>query len=228
VYIPKAFAEADLAALDALAAAYPFATLVTLADGAPYVSHVPVLYRRDADGVELRGHWARANPQWQHGGNATVILHGPDAYVSPAWYPDKETAARVPTWNYAVAHLAGTLEILQDEADLAAIVGDLSQRFEGQVQAADPAHVPWEFEFDRADQRVQLRGIVGFRMRPATIALKFKLNQNHPVANAAAVAARLERGDEEQRAVAALMRANLHQSSRAVVVEASETKDRSE
>ena len=209
MYVPSYFAEADLAALDALVVAHPFATLVTLADGAPYVSHLPVLYRRDADGIEVRGHWSRANPQWKHGGDATLILHGPQAYVSPGWYPDKEAQARVPTWNYAVAHLAGRLEILQDEADLASIVDDLSVRFETAVHAADPAHEPWRFEFERDDIRSQLRGIVGFRMRPAKVALKFKLSQNHPVANVAAVAAHLDQGNEEQRAVAALMRARL-------------------
>jgi transcriptional regulator len=209
MYVPSYFAESDLAALDALAAAYPFATLVTIADGASFVSRLPVLYRRDAGGIELRGHWSRANAQWKHGGEATLMLHGPQAYVSPGWYPDKEAEARVPTWNYAVAHLVGTLEILQDEADLASIVDDLSARFEAGVQASDPAHVPWRFEFERDDIRSQLRGIVGFRMRPATIALKFKLSQNHPVANVAAVATQLAQGNEEQRAVAALMRARL-------------------
>jgi transcriptional regulator len=209
MYQPASFVETDLAALDALATAYPFATLITLADGAPFVSHVPVLYRRDDAGIELRGHWSRANPQWKHGGEATLVLHGPQAYVSPAWYPDKVPAARVPTWNYAVAHLAGPLEILQDEADLASIVDDLAKRFEDIVAAADPAHEPWRFDFDRTEERVQLRGIVGFRMRPAKVALKFKLNQNHPVANQQAVVAQLARGDESQRAVAALMRANI-------------------
>ena len=209
MYVPAYFAETDLAALDALVAAYPFATLITLAEGAPFVSHLPVLYRRDDAGIEIRGHWSRANPQWKHGGDATLILHGPQAYVSPGWYPDKEAAARVPTWNYAVAHFAGPLEILQDEADLAAIVADLSVLFESRVQAADPTHEPWRFEFERDDIRSQLRGIVGFRMRPGRIELKFKLNQNHPAANVAAVAAQLDKGNEEQRNVAALMRERL-------------------
>ena len=213
MYVPAYFNETDLAALDALALSHPFATLVTTTDGAPYVSHVPVLYRRDAGGIEVRGHWSRANPQWKHGGQATLILHGPQAYVSPGWYPDKEAEARVPTWNYAVAHLAGALEILQEEADLASIVDDLSVRFESTVRAADPAHAPWRFEFERDDIRSQLRGIVGFRMRPEKVALKFKLNQNHPVANQVAVAAHLACGDENQRAVAALMQANIERAA---------------
>jgi transcriptional regulator len=209
MYLPNSFAETDLAALDALAATYPFATLITLADGAPFVSHVPVLYRRGADGIELRGHWSRANPQWTHGGEATLILHGPDAYVSPSWYPDKGIEARVPTWNYAVAHLSGALEILQDEADLAAIVADLAERFEADVVANDPAHVAWHFDMGNAAERVQLRGIVGFRLRDPRVVLKFKLSQNHPAANVDAVIGQLSRGDEEQRSVAALMREHL-------------------
>src|SRR5687768_16618248 len=213
MYVPAYFAEADLAELDALATRHAFATLITIADRAPYVSHLPVLYRRGPGGIEIRGHWSRANPQWKHGGEATLILHGPQAYVSPGWYPDKEAQARVPTWNYAVAHLAGRLEILQDEADLASIVDDLSVRFETAVHAADPAHEPWRFEFERDDIRSQLRGIVGFRMRPAKVALKFKLNQNHPVANQVAVATHLARGDESQREVAAMMRANIDRTA---------------
>ena len=206
MYTPSYFAETDLVELDRLAGAYPFATVITMADGAPFVSHLPVLYRRGTDGIELRGHWSRANPQWRHGGDATVILHGPHAYVSPSWYPDKETAARVPTWNYSVAHLSGPLEIIEGEAGLAAIVSDLSRRHEASVGSN------WEFEFERDDLRRQLRGIVGFSMKPQRIELKLKLNQNHPAANIENVANALAKGGENQRAIAELMRARLAQA----------------
>jgi transcriptional regulator len=200
MYTPRAFAETDLAALDALASAHPFATLITLADGQPFVSHLPVLCRRDAQAVEIRGHWARANPQWRHGGDATLIVHGPSAYVSPSWYPDKEPAARVPTWNYAVAHLHGALEVFEDEAGLAGIVSDLSDHFEATVGK------DWRFEPERHDHRTQLRGIVGFRLVPTRIELKFKLNQNHPAANVDAVAFELARRGDAEREIAQLMR----------------------
>lgn len=200
MYSPRAYLETDLAQLDALVAADPFATLVTMRDGAPVASHLPILYARDGDAVVFRGHWARANPQWRDGGDALLMLHGPHAYVSPSWYPDKEDEARVPTWNYAVAHVSGTLEILDDTASLAAIVSDLSDRHET-ANGSD-----WRFEPDRADHAVQLKGIVGFRMQPRHIALKFKLNQNHPDANRLAVAAALRAQDgDDARAVARLM-----------------------
>lgn len=203
MYLPRAFAETDLAALDALIAADPFVTLVTTApDGAPFDSHLPVLFRRDGDRVLLEGHWARPNPQAAHAGAALAIVHGPHAYVSPAWYPDKEAAARVPTWNYTVAHLSGTLERFDDEGALADLVSRLSERFEAGVGS------DWRFEPARDDHRRQLRGIVGFRFEPRSIELKFKLGQNHPDANRIAVEQALAaRPDADAQTVAALMRA---------------------
>lgn len=205
MYLPRAFAETDLAHLDALIAAHPFVTLVTVRDGLPVADHIPVLYRREGDRVELRGHVARANPlAGANGVTALAVVHGPDAYVSPGWYPDKESAARVPTWNYAVAHVAGTLECFDDEASLAGIVDALSTIHEARIGG------DWRYEHDREDQRRQLRGITGFRIVAGRIDLKFKLSQNHPVANQASVASALQALDDNgARDVAALMADNL-------------------
>jgi len=205
MYLPRAFAETDLAQLDQLIAAHPLVTLITCDDaGAPFASHLPVLYQRRQDQVLIEGHWARPNPQVQHGGNALLIVHGPDAYVSPGWYTDKEEAARVPTWNYAVAHLHGTLERFTDEADLADLVDRLSREHEARVGQ------DWRFDASRADHREQLRGIVGFRLRPSRVQLKFKLNQNHPAANIRSAAAALAtQGHHDATAIAELMRERL-------------------
>ena len=207
MYTPRHFASSDLAELDRLMREHPFATLITVADGAPFVAQIPVLYERQGSEVLVRGHWSRANPQWRHAPAATLLLHGPQAYVSPSWYPDKESAARVPTWNYVAAQLTGQLDIVEDEGGLASIVSDLSDRFEAEVGS------DWRFEFEREDLRSQLRGIVGFRFRPERIEIKLKLSQNHPLANRIAVAEALAKGGHEQRAVAARMRALLENSS---------------
>jgi transcriptional regulator len=201
MYLPRAFAEHDLAALDALIEANPFVTLVSVDGDTPVASHLPVLYRRDGDRVLLEGHWARPNPQVAHPGRMLMIVHGPHAYVSPGVYPDKETAARVPTWNYAVAHLHGTPDVFDDIDALGDLVDRLSQRFEATVGR------DWRFDMARDDHRSQLRGIVGFRFVPTRIDLKFKLSQNHPPANRTAVHDDLAaRDDAQARAVAALMR----------------------
>jgi transcriptional regulator len=206
MYVPAPFAETDLAALDALVARDPFATLVTVVNGAPCVSHVPVLYARDGERVVFRGHWARANPQWRDAADrdALLIVRGPHAYISPSWYADKESAARVPTWNYAVAHISGTLEVFDDTDALASIVSDLSVRHETAIGS------DWRFERERDDLRVQLKGIVGFSLEATRIQLKYKLNQNHPAANVLGAAVALERqGNPSSHEIAALMRSHL-------------------
>lgn len=204
MYVPPAFAETDLGALDALIARDPFATLVTVADGLPCATPLPVLYRRDGARIVIEGHWARANPQSRHAGPALLIVHGPQAYVSPGWYPDKEAMARVPTWNYATAHLHGQLQVSDDEALLAGIVARLSERHERALGS------DWRYEPDNDAHRRQLRGIVGFRFEPQRVELKFKLSQNHPPANVEAVSEALQaQADPGAQAVAALMRERL-------------------
>ncbi len=201
MYLPRAFAEPELKSLDDLIQRDNFITLMTIRDGVPTVSHLPVLYRRDGDIVEICGHWARPNPQSGHAGRALAIVHGPHAYVSPSWYPDKDEAARVPTWNYAIAHLQGDLTTFDDEASLAAIVEDLSRQHESRLGSN------WRYEHARDDIRSQLSGIIGFRMAVEQVTLKFKLSQNHPLANRIEVSAQLERQPRESsRDVALLMR----------------------
>ena len=203
MYTPRAFAETDLGELDRLIARDAFVTLITTdADGAPFASHLPVLYARDGERILIEGHWARPNPQARHAGPALLIVHGPHAYLSPGWYPDKETAARVPTWNYAIAHLYGTLEPTEDTAALAGIVDRLSQANEARVGK------DWRFEPERQDHASQLRGIVGFRFRVERVELKFKLSQNRAAADRAGVIRHLEAAaDPEAAQLAAMMRA---------------------
>ncbi|WP_334179377.1 FMN-binding negative transcriptional regulator [Pseudoxanthomonas sp.] len=204
MFTPRAFVETDLAELDRLIARDAFVTLVTVADGAPVVSHLPVLYARDGDRIIIEGHWAKPNPQARHAGPALLIVHGPHAYLSPGWYADKEENSRVPTWNYAVAHLHGVLETTEDTAALASIVDRLSQVNEARVGN------DWRFEHDRDDHVRQLRGIIGFRFDVERVELKFKLSQNHPAANVEGAAAALQQlGGEDNVAVSDLMRGRL-------------------
>lgn len=207
MYLPRAFAETDLGALDRLAEQYDFGTLITVREATPTLSHLPLLYRREGEQVELRGHWARPNAQSRHAGPALAVLQGPHAYVSPGWYADKESAARVPTWNYAIAHLHGELDTFDDEAGLAQLVDDLSVRHETRVGS------DWRFEVEREELRRQLRGIIGFRFRVERIELKFKLSQNHPLLNRENVVGQLQaQPSDASRAVAAMMRERMQQA----------------
>ncbi|WP_047128532.1 FMN-binding negative transcriptional regulator [Xanthomonas arboricola] len=206
MYAPRAFAQTDLALLDWLIARDPFVTLISQGeDGQPAISHLPVLYRRDDQAVVIEGHWARPNPQARSPGDAVLVVQGPHAYVSPSWYPDKEAAARVPTWNYAVAHLHGRCEQVSDEAALGELIGRMSTHFEQRVGS------DWLFEMERDSHRRQLRGLVGFRFVPSRIELTFKLSQNHPAANRRSVSQFLaQQPDQASNAIAALMQAAMN------------------
>ena len=71
-------------------------------------THLPVVLDLDggAHGT-LEGHRARANPHAREtpDDEALVIFSGPNAYVSPTWYPSTtEHGKVVPTWNYIAVH----------------------------------------------------------------------------------------------------------------------------
>src|SRR6185437_4699990 len=177
MYLPEAFKAADLHALDRLAAHNAFGTLVSQIDGAPFASHLPLLYARAEAQVRLSGHWARANPQWRdiEGQRVLVILHGPHAYISPRWYLEPEK--NVPTWNYAVAHLYGRVRLIHAVEELERIVVALAAQYEGAAAA------PWRFDSTSEQARARLKAIVGFELAVDEIQVKLKLNQNHPAEN---------------------------------------------
>ena len=177
MYVPDAFRSRDLADLDRLAAHDAFGTLISQVEGAPFVSHLPVLYRRAGERVTLSGHWARPNLQWRDIERQRVlfIFHGPHGYISPRWYTEPER--NVPTWNYAVAHLYGRVRITHDPEELERIVSALAEKYE----AGAPR--PWRLEDSGAAGRERLKGIVGFELDVEEIQIKLKLNQNHAEGN---------------------------------------------
>ena len=209
MYIPAAFHETDLAQLDWLARHDAFGTLISVLDGAPVATHLPVLYRREAERVTLTEHWARPNPQWRAIETQRVlfILHGPHAYISPRWYTEPQN--NVPTWNYASAHLYGRAHLVHEPAALEKIVSSLAAYYEAGADA------PWSMAAS-ADNEQRLQGIVGFELLVDEIQLKFKLNQNHAAPNIAGTVAGLRSvGTDDAQAVATLMQEALQRRSRA-------------
>jgi transcriptional regulator len=105
-----------------------------------------------------------------------VIFQGPDAYVSPAWYPTKRASGKVvPTWNYAVVHAHGRVRFIDDRAWLRAFVERLTNRHE----AARPE--PWQVSDAPADYVEGMLGaIVGLEIRLTRLVGKWKVSQNRP------------------------------------------------
>jgi transcriptional regulator len=201
MYNPPHFTTTDLTWLDWLAENYPFGTLISMSEGAPLASHLPVLCARNNAQVVLTGHWARPNPQWRDIESQRVmfIFHGPHAYISPRWYADSQK--QVPTWNYVTAHVYGKVRVIHDGVELERIVTALSSKFESR-------DVPDAWTFAKTDPAnlSRLRGIVGFTLHSDSVQIKLKLNQPHTAANlAGAITGLRSTSSQEAAAVADLM-----------------------
>jgi transcriptional regulator len=201
VYLPPWFAAHGDDAMARLVRDYPFATLVTAAGAEPHISHLPLLHRRGpAPHGTLIGHVARANPHWQVLADrpSVALFQGPHAYVSPSWYT--EPAAMVPTWNYAVVHVHGSIELVTDRDATLATVQELTARFE----SARPA--PWHLQLEGARLDAMLGAIVAFRMTITRVDAKFKLSQNRSATDRERVIAELSKeGHAEASATAEWM-----------------------
>ena len=172
----RQFQVADAATLRALVAAQPLATLVLSHNGAQHVNHVP-LYLDPSRGPHgtLIGHVARANGVWPLlPRTAVAVFHGPQAYVSPSWYPSKAIDGKqVPTWNYAAVHAHGTLHAVDDPVRLRAILHTLSEQHE--AHRAEP----WRLDDAPPDYiEKMLRAIVGIELPVERWEGVWKLSQN--------------------------------------------------
>ncbi|MCW2778483.1 MAG: FMN-binding negative transcriptional regulator [Frankiales bacterium] len=127
------------------------------------------------DGV-LLAHLARANPQWSEPvvGEAMVVLHGPQGYVTPSWYAAKAEHGRVvPTWDYLTAHVYGTLVVHDDPDRVEHVVRRLTEAFEAGRDE------PWSVDdAPRPFVEGQLRAIVAVELVVTRVVAKAKLSQN--------------------------------------------------
>ena len=129
----------------------------------------------------LMGHVARKNDQWAREpiGEALVIVHAEDAYISPGWYPSKAEHGRVvPTWNYRTAHVFGGLVVHDDTAWVDRNVRQLTARHEAERTK------PWSVDDAPPEFHAgQLRAIVGVEVVISRVEAKFKISQNRPEAD---------------------------------------------
>ena len=214
MYTPPAFRDDDPATIRQIVRDARLATLVTSTVDGLLATPLPLYLTDEGDQGVLYGHVSKANGQWRAPviGDGLAIFAGPDAYISPSWYPSKaEHGKVVPTWNYVAVHAYGPVEFFDDEARLLDVVRALTDRHEAERQTPwSVADAPTEYI------RTQLRGIVGVRMPIVRIDAKRKLSQNRSEADRAGVAEGLAHSmHESERTVGALMRAALSPEGRA-------------
>jgi transcriptional regulator len=189
MYLPAHFAQPDGAVIRRLIREAPFATLVTrTAGGGIEANHLPMLLDEppgDAgEPMRLRFHVARANTLWRDArpeDEVLAIFQGPDTYISPSWYASKaEHGKVVPTWNYAVAHVHGRLQVFDDKEWLRGFLPQLTAAHEARFEQ------PWQVADAPADYiDKMMAAIVGLELTATRVVGKWKVSQNQPVANRA-------------------------------------------
>jgi transcriptional regulator len=207
MYVPRAFEQPDTAVLQQLIREYPFATLIVSTAQGLEANHLPLVLRDDgSDYGVLAGHVARTNSVWQNFNaeqDVLVVFHGPDAYISPSYYPSKQEHGKVvPTWNYTVVHASGKMRAVEDGKWLLQLLNELTDVHERQYdQPWAVADAPAEFV------EKLLNAIVGIEIPIATLLGKWKLSQNQPDQNRQGVIAALESSDSaSQRKIANLVK----------------------
>ena len=187
MYVPRPNVLADETEFRALVAAVGAAELITVGpDGYPLATLLPIIWREDT----VIAHMARANQHWQHiapDSPVLIVCDGPDAYISPSWYPAKAEHGRVvPTWNYSSVQLTGRVTVHDDPAWVRGAVAELVEQHES--RRAEPWHVD-DAPADYLDG--QLRAIVGLSVQVERVRAKAKLSQNRSVADQRGVIAGL-------------------------------------
>jgi len=182
MFIPKKFKQDNIENLVQLMEQYPFATLITYSETGIEATHLPMLVVKKAEKYYLKAHIAKANPLWKSVKNNSDILvtfHGPNCYISPNHYPTKkQTGKAVPTWNYVVVQVKGTISFIHDAEWIYNAIETLTNIHEsGQSQ-------PWSMS-DAPDEYIQkmIPAIVGIEIEVTSIKGQWKLSQNQPEVN---------------------------------------------
>src|SRR5690606_10048322 len=138
----------------------------------------------------------------QNGAAVLAVFQGPQAYISPSWYPTKKENGRaVPTWSYLAVHVEGNAQVIEDPVWLKDHLGKLTDQHEAGREA------PWTLD-DAPSEFTEhlLQAIVGIEIKINRLTGKLKASQNQPDKNRAAVKVALgEEGDGGQ-AMARLIR----------------------
>lgn len=190
MYLPAHFEESRPDVLHALLRTQPLGLLITQdATGEMAADSVPFVLDADPAGGPgiLRAHVARANPLWREARGdveSLVVFQGPQAYISPGFYPSKaEHGKVVPTWNYVMVQARGRLRAVDDAPWLHAFVTRLTERHEA-ARAQ-----PWAVSDAPADYvATMLRAIVGIEIVLTALTGKWKVSQNRSAADREGVA----------------------------------------
>jgi transcriptional regulator len=164
---------------------YPLATLISVKDNEPLITHLPLIYKNE----KLIGHIDIYNPQAEllKGDNSvTIIFAGPECYISPSIY----STTQLPTWNYIKVHLKGTVKAIESKAALKQSLITMTEFLEA------PNH-KYVLEPDNPRLDKNLNYIEMFEITITDWEGKFKLSQDKKPTDIEAAREELVRANQE-------------------------------
>jgi transcriptional regulator len=206
MYVNPLHELTDREVLFSLMASRPLGAWVCHGREGLIANHVPFLLDRGRGPLgTLIGHVARANVVWRELDSSTpsvVMFHGPQAYITPGWYPSKaEHGQVVPTWNYVVAHAHGVARAIEDLDWLLDMLNRLTDVHEARRS------VPWSVgDAPRSYIDKMMHAIVGIEIPIERLEGKLKASQDEAIQDRHGTVRGLqqEAGDEPE-AMAALV-----------------------
>lgn len=170
-YPPKHHQDYDKNHMIDVIKTYPLATVISVQNNDPFVTHLPLIYREE-DG-KLIGHIDIYNPQanlLKDNNPITILFSGPQCYISPSVY----TTTQLPTWNYIKVHLKGTVKAIESKDALKQSLITMTEFLE------QPDH-KYVLEPDNPRMEGALDYIKMFEITINDLEGKFKLSQDkHP------------------------------------------------
>ena len=181
MYVNPLHELTDREVLFSLMASRPLGAWVCHGREGLIANHVPFLLDRGRGALgTLIGHVSRANVVWRELDSArpsVVMFQGPQAYITPGWYPSKATHGQVvPTWNYVVAHAHGVARAIEDRDWLLDMLSRLTD-----VQEARRS-VPWSVgDAPRSFIDKLMHAIVGIEIPIERLEGKLKASQDEAI-----------------------------------------------
>ncbi len=179
MHIPGKFKETDVKSLYKLIESYPLGALVVSTDNNLDASHLPFcLSNQDSGAIVLQSHIARANALWKNCGDGQQVLlifNGPNAYISPNFYPSKHVDGKaVPTWNYSVVHVKGRVYFKHDRDWIYDLIKRISDIHEAKLKGES-----WSVsDAPKAYIEKMINAVVGVEVEIDSVVGNFKLSQN--------------------------------------------------
>lgn len=169
MYPPKHYQEFKKEKLIEIIKNYPLATVISVEDNQPFITHLPLIYKNDV----IYGHIDNNNPHrnvLQNNNEVTLIFSGPQSYISPSLFKSNQ----LPTWNYIKLHITGKVSKIENNKHIKQSI----------VEMTDSLEAPdYNYRLDINDERMEhlVHYISGFKIEDLNWEGKVKMSQDKPL-----------------------------------------------